>query len=128
MSNTIPAELKYVDTHEWVQEAADGTVLIGITDYAQGSLGDIVFVELPKVGQVLKVGDTCGVVESVKAASDIYTPLSGEVLEINPALVDTPEILNSDPYGEGWMWKMKLTQPAEVKALLDAAGYAKLVA
>jgi glycine cleavage system H protein len=127
MSN-IPAELKYVKSHEWVKTLPDGSVLIGITDHAQAALGDLVFVETPKVGRKLVVGDACAVVESVKAASDVYAPISGEVLDANPKLVEAPELLNSEPYESGWLWKMQPSNPAELAALLDAAGYAAALA
>jgi glycine cleavage system H protein len=124
----VPAELKYVKSHEWVKKLPDGAVLIGITDYAQGSLGDLVFVEVPKAGRKLAAGEACAVVESVKAASDVYAPIAGEVLEANPKLIDAPEILNTDPYGEGWLWKLKPANGAEIERLLDAAGYEKVLA
>lgn len=126
MSN-VPADLKYVKSHEWVKKQADGTLLIGITDHAQHALGDLVFVEVPKAGRKLTANESCAVVESVKAASDVYAPVAGEVIEGNAALTDTPELLNSDPYGAGWMWKLKPANPADVDALLDAAGYQKLI-
>ncbi len=127
MSNT-PSELKYAKSHEWVRVEADGTLTVGITDHAQNALGDLVFVEVPKVGRKLAAGDSCAVVESVKAASDVYAPVAGEVIANNPALADTPETLNTDPYGAGWMWKMKPANAADVGGLLDATGYAKSVA
>ncbi len=102
--------------------------VIGITDHAQGALGDLVFVEVPKAGRKLAANEACAVVESVKAASDVYAPIAGEVLEANPALANTPEILNQDPYGDGWMWKLKPANAADVDALLDAAGYQKILA
>ncbi len=122
MSN-IPADLRYAKSHEWVQIAADGTALIGITDYAQGSLGDITFVQLPKVGAEFAAGETFGVVESVKAASDLYSPIAGTVLAVNAALDGTPELVNQAPYADGWMLKLK---PAggDVSGLLDATAYA----
>lgn len=123
MSNT-PANLKYVKSHEWVKVEADGTVTVGITDHAQAALGDLVFVETPKAGRQLAVGEACAVVESVKAASDVYAPIAGEVIEGNAALTNAPETLNSDPYGAGWMWKMKPANAADLNGLLDAAGYA----
>ncbi len=123
MSN-IPNELKYVASHEWIREEGEGVVTIGITEHAQDLLGDVVFVELPDVGGEVSAGDDAGVVESVKAASDVYAPLSGEVVEINEALEDSPELVNSDPYGDGWFFKLKLTDPAELDDLLDADGYA----
>lgn len=122
MSNT-PADLKYAKSHEWVKVQADGTVIIGITDHAQAALGDLVFVETPKLGRQLAVGEACAVVESVKAASDVYAPIAGEVTAVNEALATAPEILNTDPYTTGWMWKMKPANPAEIATLLDAAGY-----
>jgi len=122
MSN-VPADLKYVKSHEWLRVEADGSVTIGITDHAQAALGDLVFVETPDAGRALAVGESCAVVESVKAASDVYAPIAGEVLAANDTLGSAPEVLNSDPYGDGWMWKMKPSNPAEIDALLDAAGY-----
>jgi glycine cleavage system H protein len=125
MSN-IPADLRYAKSHEWLKAAADGTALVGITDYAQSSLGDITFAQLPKVGAVLKAGETFGVVESVKAASDVYAPVAGTVLEANQALDANPEKLNQSPYAEGWMMKLKLANPADAAGLLSAADYGKL--
>ncbi|KVO85209.1 glycine cleavage system protein H [Burkholderia ubonensis] len=125
MSN-VPAELKYTDEHEWVRTEADGTLTIGITDHAQNTLGDIVFLELPQVGKQVKAGDAIGVVESVKAASDIYSPVTGEVVAINADAVDTPEEVNSDAY-DTWLFKIKLADGASTDNLLDAAAYAKLV-
>ncbi len=125
MSN-IPAELKYVSSHEWVRVEGDGTVTVGVTDHAQDLLGDVVFVELPEEGANLGTGDDAGVVESVKAASDIYSPLSGEIVAINEALEETPESVNSDPYGDGWFFKIKLSDPAELDELLSAEAYAEL--
>ncbi len=122
MSN-VPAELKYEKSHEWLRREADGTVTIGITDHAQAALGDLVFVDVPAVGRKLAVGDSCAVVESVKAASDVYAPIAGEVVAINESLSGSPEILNSDPYGAGWMWKMKPADAGAIDKLLDAAGY-----
>ena len=126
MSN-IPADLKYAKSHEWLRAAADGTAVVGITDYAQNSLGDITYVQLPKVGAALKAGDAFGVVESVKAASDVYAPAAGTVLEVNQALESAPEKVNSAPYGDGWMLKLKLANPAEHGALVSADDYAKLI-
>jgi len=126
--SSVPAELKYVKSHEWVKKLPDGTVLIGITDYAQGSLGDLVFVEVPKIGRKLAAREACAVVESVKAASDVYAPIAGEVVDVNPKLTDAPEILNTDPYGDGWLWKLKPANLADVDALLDAAAYEKVLA
>lgn len=124
----IPENLKYVASHEWVRVESDGSLTIGITDHAQGALGDLVFVEAPEAGRVLKAGDSCAVVESVKAASDVYAPVAGTVTAANPALTDAPEMLNSDPYGEAWLWKMQPANVDEVAGLLDAAGYAKVLA
>lgn len=122
MSN-IPADLRYAKSHEWIRLAADGTAVIGITDYAQASLGDITYVQLPKAGASFAAGDTFGVVESVKAASDLYVPAACTVLEANAALDATPETLNRDSYADGWMLKVKLDGPVP-DGLLDAAGYA----
>ncbi|MEG0860459.1 MAG: glycine cleavage system protein GcvH [Pseudomonas sp.] len=121
MSN-IPAELRFAESHEWARLEADGTVTVGISDHAQEALGDVVFVELAEVGKVFAAGDAAGVVESVKAASDIYAPVSGEVIAVNEALADSPESLNSDPYGS-WIFKLKPSNTAELDKLLDAAGY-----
>jgi len=126
MSN-VPAELKYAKSHEWLLVAADGTATVGITDYAQNSLGDITFVQLPKVGAVLKAGETFGVVESVKAASDVYAPAGGTVLAVNQALDANPEKVNQAPYAEGWMLKLQLTNPAEASALMAAPDYTKSI-
>ncbi|ALX10307.1 glycine cleavage system protein H [Burkholderia cepacia JBK9] len=125
MSN-VPADLKYTDEHEWIRTEADGTLTIGITDHAQNTLGDIVFLELPPVGKQVKAGDAIGVVESVKAASDIYSPVSGEVVAINADAVDTPEEVNSDAY-DTWLFKIKLAAGASTDSLLDAAAYSKLI-
>ena len=127
MSN-VPAELKYAKSHEWLKLESDGTATVGITDYAQGSLGDITYVQTPKVGAVLKAGETFGVVESVKAASDLYAPVAGTVVAINPALEAKPETVNGEPYDGGWMLKLKLANPADAAALLDATAYGKLIA
>jgi glycine cleavage system H protein len=124
----IPNELKYVASHEWIRMEGDHTITIGITDHAQELLGDVVFVELPEVGSHIDSGDDIGVVESVKAASDIYSPLSGEVVEINEVLEDEPESVNSDPYGDGWLFRLKLSDPEELDPLLDAEGYAEFCA
>lgn len=125
MSN-IPSDLKYAKSHEWLRLAADGTALVGITDYAQNSLGDITFVQLPKVGATLKAGEAFGVVESVKAASDVYAPVGGTVLEVNQALDANPEKVNQSPYADAWMLKLKVSDPAEAAKLLSAADYAGL--
>ncbi|MCX7071657.1 MAG: glycine cleavage system protein GcvH [Gammaproteobacteria bacterium] len=122
MSNT-PADLKYAKSHEWVKTLPDGTLLIGITDHAQAALGDLVFVETPKVGRVLAADEACCVVESVKAASDVYAPVAGTVVDANAKLGENPELVNDAPYEAGWLWKLKPANPADVDGLLDAAGY-----
>lgn len=119
----VPADLKYLKTHEWVRAEADGSLTVGITDFAQASLGDLVFVEAPAAGRKLAKGESCAVVESVKAASDVYAPLAGEVLSANPALAGSPEVLNTDPYGEGWLWTMRAADASALGELLDAAAY-----
>ena len=121
----IPTHLKYAKTHEWARLDADGLVTVGISDHAQEALGDIVFLELPKIGSQLKAGQECAVVESVKAASDIYAPVAGEVVATHQAAVDAPELVNQDAYAN-WLFKLKPTNPAELDALLDAAGYANV--
>ena len=123
MSN-IPAELKYVSSHEWLRTEADGTVTVGITEHAQELLGDIVFVELPEVGTTLSADEQAGVVESVKAASDVYAPIEGEIVAVNQALVDAPETANSDPYGDGWFFRIKPANAADLDGLLSAEQYA----
>jgi glycine cleavage system H protein len=123
----IPETLKYTKEHEWIRLEEDGTVTICITDYAQTSLGDITFVELPEVDESFGAGAPFGVVESVKAASDLYMPVSGKVIAVNSAIEGSPETVNSDPYGEAWMVRVKLEDPASVGALLDAAAYAEIV-
>ncbi len=123
MSN-IPDNLKYTKSHEWVKDEGDGSVTVGITDHAQELLGDLVFVELPEVGAELSAGSECAVVESVKAASDVYSPVDGEVVAVNEDLADSPEAINEAPYG-AWIFKLKLSDPAQLDGLLDAAAYAK---
>ena len=123
MSN-IPAELKYVTSHEWIRSEADGTVTIGITHFAQDQLGDVVFVELPEVGTEVSKDQEIAVVESVKAASDIYAPIAGTIVGINEDLVDNPEWVNEDPYGKAWFFKIKLENKADLEDLLDADAYA----
>jgi glycine cleavage system H protein len=118
----IPAGLRFAESHEWARLEADGTVTVGISDHAQEALGDVVFVELTEVGKEFAAGDQAGVVESVKAASDIYSPISGEVIAINEDLGGSPELLNTDPYG-AWIFKLKPSDKAELDKLLDAAGY-----
>jgi glycine cleavage system H protein len=122
----IPSELRYRESHEWVRNEGDGTVVIGISDHAQAALGDMVFIELPEPGMSYDQGEPCAVVESVKAASDIYAPVSGEVVEANAALEDTPELVNTDPYVDGWLFKIKLSDPAELEGLHNAEAYASL--
>ena len=119
----IRNELKYVASHEWIRDEGDGSVTIGITDHAQDLLGDVVFVELPEVGTEAETGDEAGVVESVKAASDIYVPISGEIIATNELLEDSPELVNSDPYGDGWFFRIKLADATELDGLLDAQAY-----
>ncbi|MDD2092040.1 glycine cleavage system protein GcvH [Pseudomonas guariconensis] len=121
MSN-IPAELRFAESHEWARLEADGSVTVGISDHAQQALGDVVFVELAEVGKVFAAGDAAGVVESVKAASDIYAPVAGEVIAVNEELADSPELLNEEPYA-AWIFKLKPSNPADLNNLLDAAGY-----
>ncbi|HCU67305.1 MAG TPA: glycine cleavage system protein GcvH [Rheinheimera sp.] len=126
--SSIPQELKYAASHEWVRSEGNGVYTVGITEHAQDLLGDMVFVELPEVGDSVAQGDDVAVAESVKAASDIYAPISGEIVAINEALSDSPETVNSAPYTDGWMFKIKASDEAEVAALLDAAGYAAAIA
>jgi glycine cleavage system H protein len=122
----FPENLKYTKDHEWIQ--IDGeTGIVGITDYAQGELGDVVFVELPSVGKVVKAHDTFGTIEAVKAVSDLYAPVSGSVVAVNPELEKTPEIVNKDPYGKGWMVKVTVSNVSEVANLLSAAAYKQLI-
>lgn len=123
---SIPADLKYAETHEWVRKEADGTISVGITHHAQDLLGDMVYVENPQVGRKLKKGEECGVVESVKAASDIYAPVSGEVIAVNGELDDAPQKINENAY-EAWMYRLRPDSMTELDALLDASGYGKLV-
>jgi glycine cleavage system H protein len=126
MSN-IPEELMFTDSHEWVRNDGDNTVTIGITDHAQELLGDLVYVELPEIGQQIDAGAEAGVVESVKAASDIYSPVSGEVIEINEDLSDAPETINEQPYDGGWIFKVRLSNTSELDALLNAEAYTGVV-
>ncbi|MEI2764332.1 MAG: glycine cleavage system protein GcvH [Dermatophilaceae bacterium] len=120
---TYPEDLRYTTDHEWVRVLGDGRVRIGITDYAQNALGDVVYVSLPQVGATVDEGDACGEVESTKSVSDVYSPLAGEVTAVNDALDSAPELINNDPYGEGWMFELSLRDPAAVDALLDIAAY-----
>jgi glycine cleavage system H protein len=119
---SIPAELKYTESHEWVRREADGNLTVGITEFAQESLGDMVFVELPEVGRSLAKGEACAVVESVKAASDVYAPVAGEVVAVNSALTEKPELINTSAF-EAWMFKLKPANAADAEGLLDAAAY-----
>ena len=127
MSSTIPSELHYTETHEWVRSQEDGIVTIGITDHAQHLLGDLVFVELPEVGRVVAAAEGCAVVESVKAASDVYSPVSGEVIAVNEALADAPETVNQDAFGDGWLFQVKLSDSAQLEDLLDAEAYTDIM-
>jgi glycine cleavage system H protein len=119
----FPNELKYLASHEWVRVAEDGTATVGISDHAQEALGDVVYVELPDVGRELEAGGEAAVVESVKAASDVYAPVSGAVIEVNQTLDDAPEKVNESPYGEGWFFRIQISNPAELDRLLDATAY-----
>ncbi|XOV78974.1 MAG: glycine cleavage system protein GcvH [Aestuariibacter sp.] len=122
MSN-IPAELRYTNSHEWVRPEGDGSYTVGITQHAQELLGDMVFVELPEVGSAVSAGDDVAVAESVKAASDVYTPITGEVVAVNEDLEDSPEMVNADPYGDGWLFRIKAEDTSEFDDLMDAEGY-----
>lgn len=125
MSTNIPSDLKYVASHEWLRLEADGSVTVGITDHAQSLLGDVVYVEVPSVGDVLTADAGAGVVESVKSASDVYAPIAGEIVAVNEALADAPDTVNSDPYGAGWFFKIKPADASVLDGLMDAAAYAK---
>jgi glycine cleavage system H protein len=125
MSNA-PEELKYSKSHEWARLESDGTVTVGISDYAQQALGDLVFIETPEIDRTVKAGEACAVVESVKAASDIYAPVSGEIIDTNPELGNAPELVNNDPYGDGWIMRIRPSDKAELETLLDAASYQDL--
>jgi glycine cleavage system H protein len=127
MSNS-PSDLRYAKSHEWVRTESDGSVTIGITEHAQDQLGDMVFVETPEAGRTLGAGEACAVVESVKAASDVYSPIAGEVIAGNDALGGSPELVNSDPFGAGWILRLKPANPADIAALMDAATYDAMVA
>jgi len=122
MSN-VPAELKYRDSHEWLRKNADGSYTVSITEHAQELLGDMVFVDLPEVGATFAAGEECAVAESVKAASDIYSPVSGEIIAVNDALNDSPELVNSEPYQDGWLFQIKASDESELDSLLDADAY-----
>jgi glycine cleavage system H protein len=123
----FPTELKYANSHEWARVESDGTVIVGITDHAQDALGDIVFIELPESGAEVEAGSEIAVVESVKAASDIYSPVSGEIVEVNSALEDEPELVNGSPYEDGWLFSVKINSSEDFSGLLDAEGYQALV-
>jgi len=126
MSN-VPSDLKYTKSHEWVKDNGDGTVTVGITDHAQELLGDMVFIEIPEAGRSVSAGEDCAVVESVKAASDVYSPLAGEIVAGNEDLASAPETVNSDAYGAGWMFKLKPSNAGDLAGLLDADAYQALV-
>ncbi len=128
MSDNIPSDLKYTKSHEWVRQAQNGTIEIGITDHAQSALGDLVFVEVPDVGRALKAGEACAVVESVKAASDVYSPLAGKVVAHNEALAGKPELLNEDPYGAGWLFRLETAASADAASLMTAGAYETFLA
>lgn len=127
MSKPNPEDRKYTKEHEWAKDNGDGTITMGITDHAQEMLTDIVFVELPPIGKRVKQMEPLAVVESVKSVSDVYSPVSGEVIEVNKALEEHPEIVNQDAFGEGWMAKLKMDDPAELDTLMDAAGYTEMI-
>lgn len=126
MSN-IPEELRYNKSHEWVRDDGDGLFTVGITDHAQQALGDLVYVELAEVGNTVSAEDACCVVESVKAASDVYSPLDGEIVEVNEALEESPELVNSDPYGDGWLFRIKPSNPGDFEDMLTADDYADIL-
>ena len=128
MSDNIPSDLRYTKSHEWVRSGENGSVEIGISEHAQSALGDLVFVEVPEVGRTVKAGEACAVVESVKAASDVYSPVTGKVTASNSALAGQPELLNQDPYGAGWMFRVQTTAAPDDAALMSAADYAKYLA
>lgn len=123
----IPEHLKYTRDHEWIAETGDGTMIVGITDHAQEALGDLVFVELPEMHRDVETGDVCAVVESVKAASDVYSPIAGNVAEVNGALEESPELVNADPYGEGWLFRLTPASPVEPEELLGAQAYRRIL-
>ena len=128
MSNNIPSDLKYTKSHEWVRQVQNGAIEIGITDHAQSALGDLVFVEVPDIGRALKAGEACAVVESVKAASDVYSPLAGKVIANNGALAGKPELLNEDPYGAGWLFRLETGASANAGSLMSASAYETFLA
>ena len=124
----IPADLKYIETHQWVRVEADGTATVGITDFAQEQLGDVVYIGVPEVGVTVNGGEEAGVAESVKSASDVFSPVTGEVIEVNESLEDEPEKVNEDPYGDGWLYKVRLDDAGELDGLMDSTAYAEHVA
>lgn len=124
----IPSDLKYIDTHQWVRVDADGIATVGITDFAQEQLGDVVYIGVPEVGDTVTGGEEAGVAESVKSASDVFSPVTGDVIAINEDLEDEPEKVNEDPYGDGWLFKVKLADEGELEGLMDAVSYAEHVA
>lgn len=125
--NNIPQELKYTSTHEWIRTEEDGTYTIGITDHAQSLLGDMVFIELPEIGDEFETGEDCAVVESVKAASDIYTPITGEIIAINNELEDSPELVNNDPFHDGWLFTIKAADNCNLEDVIDSSAYEEIV-
>ena len=124
----IPADLKYIETHQWVRVSDDGTATVGITDFAQEQLGDVVYIGVPDVGATVNGGEEAGVAESVKSASDVFSPVTGEVIEVNESLEDEPEKVNEDPYGDGWLYKVRLEDAGELDGLMDSTAYAEHVA
>src|SRR6202451_2770355 len=128
MSSKVPADLKYTKSHEWVRQSQNGALEVGITDHAQSALGDLVFVEVPDVGRALQAGEACAVVESVKAASDVYSPLAGKVIANNGALAGKPELLNEDPYGAGWLFRLETSGAGNAAALMSASAYENFLA
>lgn len=123
----FPSDLRYTNEHEWIKLESDNVALIGITDFAQSELGDIVFVEIETAGQALAANEIFGTVEAVKTVSDLFLPVAGTVLEVNPALANNPELLNSDPYGEGWLIKLEVLNPSDIDTLLDSAAYQNII-
>jgi glycine cleavage system H protein len=123
----FPSELRYTKDHEWIKLESGNIALVGITDFAQSELGDIVFVDIETVGQTLKANDIFGTVEAVKTVSDLFLPVAGKVLEVNPAIDNNPELLNSDPYGEGWLVRIEVSEPTEIDTLLDSAAYQNII-
>ena len=123
----MPADLRYTESHEWVRRESDGTLTVGITDHAQAALGDLVYVELPNVGDRIEAGNASAVVESVKAASDVYSPVTGKIVEVNAALSDKPETINEDAYGEGWIFVIEAEEPEQLNELLSPDDYAELI-